>query len=269
MKTLKIMIIGLMMIVTSASAMTYDQAKQQALFLADKMAYELNLTEEQYEAAYEINLDYLMAVNDYNDLYGTYWTRRNLELKSILATWQYNAYIAADYFYRPVYWSNNSWNWSIYSYYPKTTWFNSRPTVYISYRGGNSRSYYSSRTWQRPSQRIVRTSTQRNINSSRTTTSTNRTFDNLNNASVNRTNMNITNVNVNNRTVNRVPNYSTNRSISTPSVNNSTYGTIASNHTFGKTTNSGILGSSSLNKSNVRIATTGTTNSAESFGGHR
>lgn len=137
MKRIKIMMIALMMtIVTSASAMTYDQAKQQALFLADKMAYELNLTEEQYEAAYEINLDYLMAVNDYSDVYGTYWSRRNLELQSILTSWQYNAYIAADYFYRPVYWSYNTWNWRIYSYYPTTTWYNARPTVYVSYRGG-------------------------------------------------------------------------------------------------------------------------------------
>ena len=32
------------MTVTSASAMSYEQARQQALFLTDKMAYELNLT---------------------------------------------------------------------------------------------------------------------------------------------------------------------------------------------------------------------------------
>ena len=46
---------------TTASAMSYEQARQQALFLTDKMAYELNLTDDQYEAAYEINLDYLMG----------------------------------------------------------------------------------------------------------------------------------------------------------------------------------------------------------------
>lgn len=86
MKAIKMMLIAVMMtIVTSASAMTYSQAKDQALFLADKMAYELNLTDEQNEAAYEINLDYLMAVNDYNDLYGYYWTLCNQELQSILS----------------------------------------------------------------------------------------------------------------------------------------------------------------------------------------
>ena len=46
----------------SANAMSYEQARREALFLTDKMAYELNLTDEQYEAAYEINLDYLMGV---------------------------------------------------------------------------------------------------------------------------------------------------------------------------------------------------------------
>lgn len=30
----------------SAAAMSYEQVRQQALFLTDKMAYELNLTDE-------------------------------------------------------------------------------------------------------------------------------------------------------------------------------------------------------------------------------
>ena len=44
---MKRMIIALvamfMMTFTTASAMSYEQARQQALFLTDKMAYELNL----------------------------------------------------------------------------------------------------------------------------------------------------------------------------------------------------------------------------------
>ena len=78
-----------MMTFTSASAMSYEQARQQALFLTDKMAYELNLTDDQYEAAYEINLDYLMGVDTYDDLYGIYWRQRNLDLSYILLDWQY------------------------------------------------------------------------------------------------------------------------------------------------------------------------------------
>lgn len=43
-------LIAMVMMTVSATAMSYEQARQQALFLTDKMAYELNLTDEQYEA---------------------------------------------------------------------------------------------------------------------------------------------------------------------------------------------------------------------------
>ena len=47
-----------MMVMTiSVTAMSYNMAKNEALFLSDKMAWELNLTNAQYEAVYEINLD--------------------------------------------------------------------------------------------------------------------------------------------------------------------------------------------------------------------
>ena len=86
----------------SAKAISYNEARDRAWFLTDKMAYELNLTEEQYQAAYEINLDYLMGVNSYDDVYGTYWTHRNLDLSYILLDWQYRAFVNATYFYRPI-----------------------------------------------------------------------------------------------------------------------------------------------------------------------
>ncbi len=51
----KMMILAMMMVMTiSANAMSYNAAKNEALFLSDKMAYELNLTAAQYEAVYEI-----------------------------------------------------------------------------------------------------------------------------------------------------------------------------------------------------------------------
>ena len=68
----KMMIMAMMMAMTiTANAMSYTAAKNEALFLSDKMAYELNLTDAQYDAVYEINLDYLMSVNGRNDAYGT------------------------------------------------------------------------------------------------------------------------------------------------------------------------------------------------------
>lgn len=148
----KMMMILAMMVATatSAGAMSYKEAKRQALFLADKMAYELNLTDEQYEAAYEINLDYLMAVNDRDLVFGSHWSNRNSLFRTVLAPWQYNAYISAEYFYRPVYWSNNAWQWRIYSHYGRTRFYRSRPSAYISYRGGRPGCYYRHRNWRHP-----------------------------------------------------------------------------------------------------------------------
>ena len=51
------MILALMMVMTvSANAFIYKDARKEALFLSDKMAYELSLTTDQYEAVYEISL---------------------------------------------------------------------------------------------------------------------------------------------------------------------------------------------------------------------
>ena len=77
----------MMMVMTiSANAMSYNAAKNEALFLSDKMAYELNLTAAQYEAVYEINLDYLMSLNGHGDVFGIWWDRRNSDLHFAVST---------------------------------------------------------------------------------------------------------------------------------------------------------------------------------------
>ena len=142
---------------TTASAMSYEQARQQALFLTDKMAYELNLTDDQYEAAYEVNLDYLMGINTYDDLYGVYWRQRNLDLSYILLDRQYRAFCNATYFYRPLYWDGGYWHFGIYARYPRRDYFFfGRPHFYVSYRGDHcwrvngGRSWYHGRAYGRP-----------------------------------------------------------------------------------------------------------------------
>jgi hypothetical protein len=123
----------------AASAMSYSQAREQALFLTDKMAYELNLTDDQYEAAYEINLDYLLSVNSDDELYGDYWRWRNIDFSYVLLDWQYRMFCEAAYFYRPLYFSAGVWHFAIYARYPHRDYFYfHRPTVYVSYRGGHS-----------------------------------------------------------------------------------------------------------------------------------
>lgn len=139
MKKIIMTILAMMTICVATKAMSYEQARREALFLTDKMAYELNLTDSQYDAAYEINLDYLMGVTGRDNVYGTYWERRNIDLGYILLDWQYRAFCEAAYFYRPLYWDAGYWHFGIYARYPhRTHFYFSRPTVYVSYRGGHS-----------------------------------------------------------------------------------------------------------------------------------
>ena len=152
MKKMMFTLVALLTIAASANAMSYEQARNEALFLTDKMAYELNLSDDQYEAAYEINLDYLMGVTSQYDVFGPYWERRNLDLSYILFSWQWDMFRAASYFYRPLYWNAGYWHFGIYARYPHRDYFYfGRPHFYASYRGGHSwrmnggRSFYEGR----------------------------------------------------------------------------------------------------------------------------
>ena len=134
----------------SINAMSYEQAREQALFLTDKMAYELNLTQTQYEAAYEINLDYLLGVTTADDLYAESWRRRNLDLSYIMLDWQYNAFCAASYFFRPLTWGAGVWHFGVYAHYPTRTFFYfDRPACYVTYRGGHSWGHNGGVSWYR------------------------------------------------------------------------------------------------------------------------
>lgn len=151
----KMMILTMMMVMTiSATAMSYTAAKNEALFLSDKMAYELNLTDAQYDAVYEINLDYLMSVNGRDDVFGTWWNRRNNDLRFVLTAWQYDKYMAQSYFYRPLTWNAGTFTFSIYSHYTnRSHFYKARPTVYVNYKGGNNRKadrFYADRRVAKP-----------------------------------------------------------------------------------------------------------------------
>ena len=155
MKKLVLTLVALLVMAVQASAMSYEQARQQALFLTDKMAYELNLTEDQYEAVYEINLDYLMGVTSYDDVYALGWERRNSDLAFVLFDWQLTAYRTASYFYRPLYWHGGYWHFGIYARYPRRDFFYfGRPVFYASYRGGHSWRMNGNRSWYQPRRHI-------------------------------------------------------------------------------------------------------------------
>lgn len=146
----KMMMIMVMMtaIAASTNAMTYSEARNEALFLTDKMAYELALSDRQYEMVYEINLDYMMDLSSRSSLYGTAWSRRNTDLMYVLTARQYDLYAAANYFYRPVDWYNNGFRFVVYNIYTdRGRYYRSHPAAYASYKGG-MRKDYSKVSWR-------------------------------------------------------------------------------------------------------------------------
>ena len=136
----KMFTLAMMMVMTiTANAMSYAAAKNEALFLSDKMAYELNLSDAQYEAVYEINLDYMMSVNGRNDILGPWWNRRNADLQYVLTVYQYNKYVGLYYFYQPLSWNAGHWTFNVYRHYANHNHlYKTHPKVYLSYKGGNN-----------------------------------------------------------------------------------------------------------------------------------
>jgi hypothetical protein len=144
--TMKKIILSLMLVLATtlgAKAMSYDEARSEALYLTDKMAYELNLNSTQYEYVYEINFDYLLSLDTADDIYGTALSYRLADLRSVLYDWQYNILDEANYFMRPVSWMNNGWEFLIHLRYPNGNYYYSHPMYYGSYRGAHNRSHYS------------------------------------------------------------------------------------------------------------------------------
>ena len=148
----------------------YDEARRQALFLSDKMAYELALNEAQFEAVYEINLDYLLNMRGERSIYGDYWVRRNSDMFYVLNPTQYNVFVNYDYFYRPVSWTNNYYSYNIYNYYDNSVYYYNQPVYYDSYRGGRnqlSNSYYAGRFGERTGSPIIINPSDNNYQGSR------------------------------------------------------------------------------------------------------
>ena len=146
-------LVMMMTIAISAAAMPYNTARNEALYLSDKMAYELGLTATQYEAVYEINLDYLLNVDTRADVFGFWWEVRNRDLRYVLSTWQYDRFMASEWFYRPVVWGTGGWTFSIYTRYGVGRMFFDRPAVFVTFKGGHSHrggSFYAHHNFDKP-----------------------------------------------------------------------------------------------------------------------
>lgn len=135
MKRTLLTLIGLALAFSSANALSYEESRDRAWYLTDKMAYELNLTPEQYDRAYEINLNYFLNVTYASDIDGPYWRYRNQDLGYVLFDWQFSRYADISYFYRPLVWRSGVCIMVTYDYYDRGFYYFNRPAIYGVYRG--------------------------------------------------------------------------------------------------------------------------------------
>ena len=152
MKTRIKLMVAMMTIAISAAAMPYTEASEKALFLSDKMAYELNLTESQYDAVYEINLDYLLNIEEESDMLGYLWNIRNRDMKQVLSNCQYDTYQTSEWFCRPFTCNSEGWTLAVYDKYDKGQLFMSLPETFTSFTGGHNLtedSFYASMNFEK------------------------------------------------------------------------------------------------------------------------
>ena len=137
MKKFIIAVVAIAVGFVQANAMSHERAQAEALFLTDKMAYELNLTNAQYDAVYEINYDYFVSLVGTSDILGIFWNRRERELEWVLTSWQYRHYLATTYFYKPVGVYDNVIRFAIYDKYARDRYYKPVRKVHKNYHGGH------------------------------------------------------------------------------------------------------------------------------------
>ena len=108
-----------MAIAFRATAMDRREARAEARYLTDRMAYELGLSPREYDRMYEINYRYLRGVNTYDDLYASRWRNRNIALRAFFSDRQWQLYLGADYFYRPLSWRDGAFVRNVYARHPR------------------------------------------------------------------------------------------------------------------------------------------------------
>ena len=153
-KTLITLALIMMGFATQMFGMSLSTVRTHARFLSDRMAYELDLSPMQYDDCYEINYDFIYAINrimddvvyGYRDAIVMYYDlldARNEDMRYVLNTRQFAKFMKADYFYRPVYSTGKKWQFRIYTTYSNTKFFYyDAPTGYKTYKGGHSNSNF-------------------------------------------------------------------------------------------------------------------------------
>lgn len=130
----------------SAQPMSPYAMRSNARFLTDRMAHTLGIASYLFDELYMINYDYIYGVNEYLDdiAYGYHQAEyeeilyaRDAALRAILTPYQWQRYIALEYFYRPISFLNHRWSFCIYAYdHRHTHFYYHEPHSFGHYGGG-------------------------------------------------------------------------------------------------------------------------------------
>ena len=136
------------------AGMSTSKVRKETRFLTDKMAYELSLSTQQYNDAYEINYDFIYSVRNIMDYVarGYEWALddyyealdiRNDDLRWVLSDAQYRRFLGAEYFYRPIYVTGGKWSFRVYVNYPnRSLFYFGVPYHYRTYCGAHYRPHF-------------------------------------------------------------------------------------------------------------------------------
>lgn len=142
---------AIVLVATAQARMSSSQVRKESRFLTDKMAYELKLSAPQYNDVYEINYDFINGIRYLMDdvQRGDPWATdryyelldiRNDDLRWVLNQQQYTRFMAATYFFRPVYVSGGRWHFRIYiTYTNRNHFYYPLPAPCHAYHGGHCR----------------------------------------------------------------------------------------------------------------------------------
>ncbi|WP_288160188.1 hypothetical protein, partial [Bacteroides acidifaciens] len=153
--------VGLTANMTVMAGMSTGKVRKETRFLTDKMAYELSLSTQQYNDAYEINYDFIYSVRNIMDYVarGYEWALddyyealdiRNDDLRWVLSDAQYRRFLGAEYFYRPIYVTGGKWSFRVYINYPNHSLFYfGVPYHYRTYCGAHYRPHFHHASYYR------------------------------------------------------------------------------------------------------------------------
>lgn len=153
--TLLMIVCMLGITIPAMGAMSISKMRQNTRFLTDRMAYELQLTPQQYDDVYEVNYDFINNVRYLMDdvvrgydyalyRYYDFLDVRNDDLRWILSSAQYRRFMGAEHFYRPIYANNSKWQFRIYTVYTNINFFYyGKPHHYTTYCGGHYRTHFN------------------------------------------------------------------------------------------------------------------------------